>query len=210
MLPRSKVLICALLCLAAILTLGAALVWRHPAAAPTLTTGTYVSPRRTLEDFSLIDQRGRAFGPNNLRGHWSLVFFGYANCPEFCPATLITLAALNKRLRTSGAGVLPQVIFVSVDPQRDTPQQLAKFVPYFDPDFLGVTAPDQPTVDALARQFGIAVIIEPKQADGSYMVDHSSAILVFDPGAKLAAILTGPFTVEALQADFQHIVAGPA
>ena len=59
-------------------------------------------------------------------------------------------------------------------------------------------------------RLGVAVIIEPKQADGSYTVDHSSAIFVLDPNGKLAAILTGPFTVEALQADFQRIVAGPA
>ncbi len=138
-----------------------------------------------------------------------MLFFGYTNCPEFCPTTLTTLAAMRKSLRASGAAVLPQVIFISVDPKRDTPQQLAKYVPYFDPEFIGLTAADQPTVEAVARQFGYAVIIEPKQADGSYAVDHSSAILVLDPSGKLAAILTGPFTVEALQADFQRIVAGP-
>ena len=203
-------MILALLCFAAILAVGAALVWRHPAAAPTLAIGTYVTPRQALEDFSLIDQRGQAFGPKNLRDHWSMLFFGYANCPEFCPATLTTLAAMKKRLRASGAAVLPQVIFVSVDPNRDTPELLAKYVPYFDPEFIGVTAPDQPTIDAVARQFGVAVIIEPKQADGSYAVDHSSAIWVLDPSGKLAAVLTGPFTVEALQADFQRIVTGPA
>jgi protein SCO1/2 len=210
MLPRSKVLIFALLCFAVILGAGAALVWRHSAAPPALATGTYISPRRALEDFSLIDQRGRAFGSSNLRGHWSLLFFGYANCPEFCPATLTTLAAVKKRLRASGAAVLPQVIFMSMDPKRDTPEQLSRFVPYFDPEFIGVTAADQPTADAVARQFGVAAIIEPTHADGSYTIDHSSAIMVLDPSGKLAAILTGPFTVQALQDDFQRIVAGPA
>jgi protein SCO1/2 len=209
MAPRSKVLILALICFAGILGVGAALVWRHPAAPPTLATGTYLSPRRALADFSLIDQRGQAFGPNNLRGHWSLLFFGYANCPEFCPATLTTLAAMKERLRASGAAILPQVIFMSVDPKRDTPQQLAKYVPYFDPDFIGITAADQPRAAAVARQFGVTVTIEP-EADGSYTVYHSSSIFVLDPDGKLAAILTGPFTVEALQADFQRIVAGPA
>jgi protein SCO1 len=210
MAPRSKVLILAFVCCAGILGAGAALLWRHPAAAPTLAIGTYISPRQTFEDFSLIDQRGQAFGPNNLRDHWSMVFFGYTNCPEFCPTTLTTLAAMKKRLRASGAAVLPQVIFISVDAKRDTPEQLAKYVLYFDPEFIGLTAVEQPTVDAVARQFGVAVIIEPKQADGSYAVDHSSAIWVLDPSGKLAAILTGPFTVEALQADFQRIVASPA
>jgi len=210
MASRSKVLILVFVCFAGILGVGAALVWRHSAEAPTLATGDYISPRRAIADFSLIDYRGQAFGRNNLRDHWSMLFFGYTNCPEFCPTTLTTLAAMMKRMRASGAAVLPQVIFISVDAQRDTPQQLAKYVPYFDPEFIGVTAADQPAIEAVARDFGVAAIIEPKQADGSYTVDHSSAILVLDPSGKLAAILTGPFTVEALQADFQRIVAGPA
>ena len=116
---------------------------------------------------------------------------------------------MEKRLRASGAAVRPQVIFMSVDAKRDTPQQLAKYVPYFDPEFIGVTAADQPTIEAVARKLGVGVIIEPKP-DGSYTVDHSGAIFVLDPGGALAAILTGPFTVEALQADFQRIVAAHA
>ena len=197
-------------CFAGILGVGAALIWRHLAERPRWRPETYISPRRAIADFSLIDYRGQAFGRNNLRDHWSMLFFGYANCPEFCPTTLTTLAAHEEAPARGGAAVLPQVIFISVDAQRDTPQLLAKYVPYFDPEFIGVTAADQPTIEAVAREFGVAVIIEPKQADGSYMVDHSSTIMVLDPSGKLAAILTGPFTAESLQADFQRIVAGPA
>jgi protein SCO1 len=208
MAPQSKFISIALICIAGIVGAGVALLLRQPAPVE-LTTGTYLSPRRALPDFSLIDQRGQPFGPANLRGHWSMMFFGYTNCPDFCPTTLATLAALEKRLRASGATVLPQVVFMSVDAKRDTPQQLAKYVPYFDPDFLGVTAADQPTIDTVARKLGVGVIITPK-SDGSYTVDHSGAIFVLDPSGKLAAILTGPFTVEALQADFKRIVAAPA
>ena len=136
-----------------------------------------------------------------------MLFFGYANCPEFCPATLTTLEAVKQRLRASGAAVLPQVIFMSVDPKRDTPEQLAKFVPYFDPEFIGVTAANQPAIEAVAAKFGFGVIITPT-ADGTYTVDHSGAIFVLNPDGQLTAILTGPFTVDALQADFQRIVAG--
>jgi protein SCO1 len=205
----SKFLTLALIGLAGILGLGAALIWRPSQAPVELTTGTYLAPRRALPDFSLIDQRGQPFGPKNLRGHWSMLFFGYTNCPDFCPATLTTLAAMEKRLRAQGAPQRPQVIFMSVDAKRDTPQQLAKYVPYFDPEFIGITGTDQPTIEAVARKLGVGVIIQPK-SDGSYTVDHSGAIFVLDPGGRLAAILTGPFTVEALQADFLRIVAGRA
>src|ERR1700751_5680315 len=96
-------------------------LWGHHAAGVALATGTFLTPSRNLPDFSLIDQRGRTFGSADLRGHWSLLFFGYTNCPDFCPTTLTTLAAMQKRLRAAGTAVLPQVVFVSVDAKRDTP-----------------------------------------------------------------------------------------
>jgi protein SCO1 len=183
-----------------------ALIWRHGTAPVELATGSYLSPSRALPDFSLIDQHGQTFGPANLRGHWSMMFFGYTNCPDFCPTTLTMLAVLEKRLRASAAPVRPQVIFMSVDAKRDTPEQLAKYVPYFDPEFIGITAADQPSIEAVAAKLGVGVLITPKP-DGTYTVDHSGTIFVLSPEGKVAAILTGPFTVDALQADFQRIVA---
>jgi protein SCO1 len=157
----------------------------------------------------LIDHQGRSFGRANLRGHWSILFFGYTNCPDFCPTTLATLAALEKRLREASAAQLPQVVFVSVDVKRDTPAQLAKYVPYFDPNFIGITAADQPAIESFAKQWGVAVMVQPEK-DGNYSVDHSGSIFVIDPSGQLAAVLTGPFSVNALQSDFQRIVAAHA
>jgi protein SCO1/2 len=193
---------------AVLLGIGAALLWRHSSAPVDLTTGSYLSPRRALPDFSLIDQSGHTFGPQDLRGRWSFLYFGYTNCPDACPTTLTTLAALEKRLRASGAAVRPRVVFVSVDAKRDTPAQLAKYVPYFDPEFVGVTAASQPAIEDLAQKLGIAVYLSPPSADGSYIVDHSGAIFVVDPAGKIAAILTGPFSASALQSDFGRIVGG--
>jgi protein SCO1/2 len=136
------------------------------------------------------------------------MFFGYTNCPDYCPTTLATLAALEKQLRAAKT-VAPQVIFVSVDAKRDTPARLNEFVPNFDPDFIGLTAASQPAIETLARKWGIAVNIE-YAANGNYIVDHSTAIFVIDPAGDVAAILTGPFTVEALRGDFQRIVTGRA
>ena len=184
----------------------ASILWHRSAPAVGLATGTYVGPSRELPDFSLIDQQGKVFGSADLRGHWSLLFFGYTNCPDFCPATLATLAAMQKRLRAAHAAVLPQVIFVSVDAARDTPAQIAKYVPYFDPEFIGLTAADQPSIEAVAKKLGVAVIIRPTR-DGSYTVDHSGEILVLDTDGRLTAILTGPFGVDAVQQDFERIVA---
>jgi protein SCO1/2 len=187
---------------------AAALFWRHQQTLPELITGTRLVPTRPLADFSLIDQQGRKFGSANLRGHWTIMFFGYTNCPDFCPATLSTLAALQKQLRQEKDAVLPQVLFVSVDAKRDTPAQLAKYVPYFDPSFIGLTAADQPSIEEIAKKLGVAVVITPSQ-DGNYSVDHSGALFVLDPQGRLAALLTGPFTVQALAGDWRLITAGP-
>ena len=191
--------------IALIAGISAALIWRNAAAPVELATGTYIHPSRTLPDFSLIDHHGQTFGLAQVRGHWSMMFFGYTNSPDFCPTTLTTLAALEKRLRTDAAPVRPRVIFMSVDAKRDTPEQLAKYVPYFDPEFIGLTAASQSDVEAVAAKLGVGVIITPK-ADGTYSVDHSGAIFVLNPQGRLAAVLTGPFSVDALESDFRRIV----
>jgi protein SCO1 len=134
-----------------------------------------------------------------------LLFFGFTNCPDLCPTTLTALAAVEKRLRAA-ASPRPQVVFVSVDAKRDTPAQLSRYVPFFDPEFIGVTAADQAAIESFARQLGVAVIIGPER-DGNYSVDHSAAIFVVAPDGRLAAILTGPNTVESVFTDFQRIAA---
>jgi protein SCO1/2 len=202
----SKLLSFALICCVGIAGIAAAYLWPHRAARVELSSGSYLTPSRKLEDFSLIDQQGKVFGAANLRGHWSILFFGYTNCPYFCPTTLTTLAAMQKRLRAAKAPALPQVIFVSVDAKRDTPAQLAKYVPYFDPAFIGLTAADQPSIEAVAKKLGVSVIITPA-ADGNYTVDHSGAIFVLNPDGRVTAILTGPFAADTLQRDFERIVA---
>lgn len=186
--------------------IAALALWRHSAPNVELATGTFIAPSRELPDFSLIDQQGRGFGSANLRGHWSLMFFGYTNCPAYCPTTLTSLAAMQKRLRDARSAVLPQVIFVSVDAKRDTPAQLARYIPNFDPEFIGLTAGDQRSIETIAKKFGVSVSIGP-ESDGNYMVDHTGAIFVLRPDGRLTAVLSGPFTVDGLQEDFRRIVA---
>ncbi len=210
MVNQSKLLSIVLVCIVGMAGAAVSLMWRHRAAPVELATGTLLTPSRALPDFSLIDQKGRPFSAADLRGRWSLLFFGYTNCPDFCPTTLTTLAAMEKSLVAAKAAVLPQVVFVSVNAKRDTPAQLARYVPYFDPDFIGLTAADQPSIEGFAKKLGVGVIIQPAAADGNYTVDHSGAIFVLDPGGRIAAILSGPYSVGALQSDFQRLVAAGA
>ncbi len=205
-----KNLVLALLCtVAAAAGIGAAL-WGHRAPhLVELDTGTALAPPRELADFSLIDSRGLAFGRGDLRGQWSLMFFGYTHCPDFCPTTLATLAAMEKQQRAAHAAIVPRVLFVSVDARRDRPEQMSRYVAFFDPTFVGLTAQDQPSIEAFAQQLGVAVAIQP-EANGNYSVDHSGAIFVLDPEGRLAAWLTGPFTTEAVAKDVARLAAGRA
>jgi protein SCO1/2 len=202
--PRLLLIGLALACVAGIVGVAAAIYWRPLGAPAELVAGTSLRPRRPVPDFSLIDENGKTFGSANLKGTWSMMFFGYTNCPDFCPTTLTLLAAMNKRLRADVPSLRPRVIFMSVDAKRDTPAQLAKYVPYFDPEFIGLTAPDQTTAEAVAAKLGASVVITPTK-DGGYTVDHSGEIFVIDPAGKLAAILTGPFTVDELTTDFKRV-----
>jgi len=208
MVVRAKLLSFVFLCILAAGGIVAAIIW-SPRSPLVLASGTILAPARALADFSLIDNQGRSFGAANLRGRWSLMFFGYTNCPDYCPTMLSTLAALEKQLRAAKTVAPPQVIFVSLDAKRDTPAQLNQFVPYFDPEFVGLTAASQPAIEALAKKWGVAVKIQ-YAADGNYVVDHSTAIFVIDPAGSIAAILTGPFTLDALESDFRRIVTGRA
>ena len=204
---RSKLLSLVFLGIFAAGGIVATIMWPKPPVV--LKSGTLLAPARPLADFSLIDNQGRAFGSDQLRGQWSLMFFGYTSCPDYCPTTLTTLAALEKQLLAAKTVAPPRVIFVSLDAKRDTPAQLNQFVPGFDPDFIGLTATSQPAIEALAKRWGIAVAVK-SAADGNYIVDHSEAIFVINPSGNLAAILTGPFTIDALQSDLQRIVTGRA
>ena len=178
-------------------------------AAPELATGVYLQPHRPLPDFSLIDDHGRTFTRARLDGRWSMLYFGYTHCPDLCPATLATLAAMTAAMRAAHDPVLPRVIFVSVDARRDTPAALARYVPLFDPSFTGLTATRQRTVARFARALGVAVVLGPA-TNGAYSVEHSDALFVVDPHGALAAILTGPFSAANLRGDLRLIMAAGA
>jgi len=179
-------------------------VFEH--AAPTaLAAGTLLSPPRPLPQGRFTDQDGAAFDPRRLRGHWSLMFFGFTSCPDVCPTTLAMLAQVRKSLADLPQAQRPQVILVSVDPRRDTPQRLAAYVRYFDPAFLGITTGDQQALEEFARQMGVVVSVS-ELPDGNYTVDHSAAVFLVDPQAALRALFSPPHSAQLIAADYRHIV----
>jgi len=158
---------------------------------------------RVIADFSLVDHNEHAFTLDSLRGRWSLIFFGFTHCPDVCPSTLYDLQMIHKSLRRGMEEELPvhQVLFVSVDPERDTPEKLGQYVSHFDPDFIGVTG-NQQQLAPLTRQLGIAYRIEPHEPGSmQYGVDHSVSILVTDPQGRLHGVFPAPHDADRMIQD---------
>jgi protein SCO1/2 len=173
---------------------------------PVLERATLFQEPRLLPEFTLADASGHPFGPEQMRGHWTFVFFGFVNCPDICPTTLATLAATRKELGDLPAGKQPEVAFVSVDPGRDTPALLGQYVAHFDPAFIGATG-TRDAIEALTHALGVAVIIGPASADGSYAVDHSAAIFLVDPQARVVALFGAPHEAGVIARDYRLVVA---
>jgi protein SCO1/2 len=133
-------------------------------------------------DFALKDPDGHARTLADFRGKAVVVFFGYTQCPDVCPATLATLAEAMKQLGPDANRV--QVLFITVDPARDTPALLKQYVPAFDPHFLGLWG-DADATARTAKEFKIIYQKVPGATPGSYTVDHSAGSYVFDPQGRL-------------------------
>ncbi|MDF9393293.1 SCO family protein [Methylococcus capsulatus] len=188
---------------AAALPLGM-LAWREQAErAAALVSGTLLPQPRPVADFVLTGDDGRPFTRADLAGRWTVVFVGYTHCPDVCPATLSRLKAAKARLGAEGERLA--VLFVSVDPERDTPDHLARYVRHFDQDFRAVTGPVD-VLMALGRELGF-VFVKNLGAEGEgYGIDHSAELMLLDPRVRLVGYLIPPFRIEALAADFETIL----
>lgn len=170
-----------------------ATAWRHFAVQTSPPTGSLIllPTPRIIADFALVNQRGEDFSLAQLKGHWSLLFFGFTACPDVCPNTLFQLQQARKLMQENGDGAgIPDIYLVSVDPERDTPEKLADYLSYFDPAFNGLTGADA-QLKALTLQLGIAYFIEPHEpGDNEYTVDHSASLLLLNPDAQLAGVIS--------------------
>jgi protein SCO1/2 len=166
---------------------------------PQLASGTWFPVARPTADFALVDSRGRPFTHRELAGTPTLVFFGFTHCPDVCPTTLVKLAQVRKQAQLPSL----RVLFVSVDPQRDTPAVLDPYVHAFDPQFIGLTG-EPAALNELAHRFGVAVI-RVELPGGDYTMDHSAVIFLLDADARLVGLFTPPFTVAGLAADLRAV-----
>lgn len=164
------------------------------------TKATVLTPPREAGQIQLVDETGAGFGRQELEGHWSFLFFGYTNCPDVCPITLAVLKQVVDKLQDE----MVRVIFVSVDPERDTPDVVQNYVRYFDPGFRGLTGARE-HLEPFLKRWGVAHSSQPDKGDGNYLVDHSAAIYLTDPKGRLVAVSSTPHNVDVLVSDFRSI-----
>ena len=167
---------------------------------------TFLAKGKPLKPFKLIDHNLKTFDLARLKGKWSFMFFGYTNCPDICPITMKVMQGVWQKLP---AAVLKksQMVFVSVDPDRDKPENLKNYVHYFNPDFIGVTGKAE-QIDILTRQLGILYGFEdPEAGSKDYTVNHSAQIILIDPDAHMRAIFSPPHDAQKIATTFQKILA---
>jgi len=193
---------------------GIALSWQLFYASPTvapspaikLQQATLLPEFRGLPPFSLSDQWGKAFDNRRLLGQWTLLSFGYTHCPDVCPTNLAMLAVVDDRLRQIPTKAPYQIGFVSVDPERDTPEHLAEYVRYFDSSFLGITG-DESALQALTRPLGILYQkVETGQSAMGYVMDHSANLILLDPQGRYHALFSPPHDGAKVSEDLLTIM----
>lgn len=188
---------------AAFLWAGAVLVWqslsRGPAPAGQPPTAGALSEPRELPSFHLRGPAGE-FGNAQLLGHWSFLFLGYTQCPDVCPTALSMLKEVRA---TVGAEPAFDVVFVSVDPRRDTPDLLRQYLAAFDPGFIGISG-DDAALAPLVKALGATYTRHDKTDERRYTVDHTAAIYLIDTRGRVAAEFSPPQMTSALVAGLRN------
>ena len=151
-------------------------------------------------EFTLVDHRGEPFTAGRLEGGWTLLFFGFTHCPDICPTTMSFLADLHRQLESTEAADT-RVVMVTVDPARDTPEALADYVPYFHPDFVGVTG-EFLDILSFAQTFN-APFRKVTAEDGSYQVDHSANVILVNPRGDYHGFFRAPLDLAKVKVTYR-------
>ncbi len=178
-------------------------------AAPPLALSTAVMypSRSAVPEFTLARADGKPLTLADWQGHWTVVFFGFTNCPDICPNTLGTFKQVWNDLAAQGKTDRLRFDFVSVDPQRDTPEQLARYVGFFHPDFVAATGSDD-ELTRLTRALGLVYARGPEE-NGTYSVDHSASVVIVDPQGRRAGLFRPPFEAARIVADLAVLAETP-
>ena len=155
---------------------------------------------KEIVDFTTKDHNGDLFGLEQISEKWTFIFFGYTNCPDICPITMSVMTDAYRTLIDEYKNI--QIIFVTVDPDRDNIDKLKSYVSFFDPDIVGLY--EKPTTEnSLTKQIGVAHY--NNKEDGKYIVDHSASIFIIDPKMRLVSKISPPHKSDEIIEKFKKI-----
>ncbi|HEX3125226.1 MAG TPA: SCO family protein [Rhodanobacteraceae bacterium] len=172
---------------------------------PGLASAVPYPQPRALPDFQLVQANGKPLTLADWKGRWNVAYFGYVSCPDVCPTTLAVLKQVWKSLEERGLRDRVRISFVSIDPQRDTPEMLGKYVAFFSPDFLAATGSDE-QLTRLTRALGL-LYSRTTGANGEIQVDHSGSAVIVDPQGRLVGMFRPPFAAADVAADLATLAA---
>lgn len=178
----------------------------QPSPPPPAFQATDITGAAFARDFRLTDHHGQVRTLADFRGKVVAVFFGYTHCPDVCPTTLSDFAAALQQLGPQAERV--QVIFVTVDPERDTPDLLKAFVPAFNPSFLGMYS-DPATLRLLAKEYKVVYQKTSVKAADDYLIDHSAGTYVYDQKGNLRLLMPYGSSPEAIAQDLKTLLSAP-
>lgn len=171
-------------------------------AVPAVRSITLLPNPRELPAFALQQSDGRPLTAEDLKGHWTLVFLGFTHCPDICPTTLAQLSGAQKQWQSLPAATRPRVLFVSVDPERDSPELTGRYAHAFNPDTLAATAPI-PQLEGFTRSLSLVFMKAPGPSGRAddYSIDHSAGFAILDPQVRMAGVVQPPFDFDAIASD---------
>jgi len=161
----------------------------------------YDEPRE-MRSFNLLDQQGEEVDESMLEGRWTIAFIGFTYCPDICPATMATLSRASRQISSDVPP--PQFLFISADPERDTPEQLNRYITFFGDDFRGVTG-DYDILKALARDLN-AVFVHREDENGEVIVDHSSHLAIISPRGQFVGMIQPPHNADDIARVYHAVV----
>lgn len=168
---------------------------------------TILESPRTISKFELIDNHGNAFTNENLKDKWTFMFFGYTSCPGICPTILKELVKVYEKLHVDEGNEKIQVVMVSIDPERDSVERMNNYVTAFNPSFIGLKGTSD-QIKSMTKELGIVylkVVADEADTDMSFEIDHSGALLLFNPKGELHALFSMPHDSEEIVGDFKVI-----
>jgi len=172
-------------------------------------SATILEVPKSIKHFNLVDKNGTSFTNKNLNGHWTLMFFGFTNCPYICPTTMTELTEAYKKLKTLKKPNVPMILMVSVDPERDNPSRIKDYVNSFNKSFNALTG-DKKELLSLASSMSVSfskVSPDSSSSKNQYNVDHSATILLVNPEGNLQAYFSMPHLAGDIVNNFKFITS---